>query len=80
MSGWTNRRRRELLELLDRFNPSIDQLTEAVEQEAQQRPEVQRLQTHPGVGHGKQVGSYLGLVPCEDFSADHWRVFFRNGQ
>ena len=23
---------------------------------------------------GKQVGSYLGLIPCEDSSADHWRL------
>jgi hypothetical protein len=22
---------------------------------------------------GKQVGSYLGMIPCEDSSADHWR-------
>jgi transposase len=47
---WTSRRRQELLELLDRFNPGIDELTKAVEQEAQRRPEVERLQTHPGVG------------------------------
>jgi transposase len=89
---WTSRRRQELLELLDRFDPSIDDLTEAVEQEARRRPEVEQLQTHPGVGPvtalayvlvlgtpdrfqcGKQVGSYLGLIPCEDSSADHWRL------
>jgi transposase len=23
---------------------------------------------------GKQVGSYLGLIPCEDSSAEHWRL------
>jgi transposase len=89
---WTSRRRQELLEVLDRFNPSIDELTKAIEQEAQRRPEVERLQTHPGVGPitalayvlvvgtperfdcGKQVASYLGLIPCEDSSADHWRL------
>ena len=89
---WTSRRRQELLELLDRFDPSIDELTKAVEQEAERRPEVERLQTHPGVGPitalayvlvlgtadrfecGKQVGSYLGLIPCEDSSADQWRL------
>ena len=89
---WTSRRRQELLEVLDRFNPSIDELTKAIEQEAQRRPEVERLQTHPGVGPitalayvlvvgtperfdcGKQVVSYLGLIPCEDSSADHWRL------
>jgi transposase len=46
---WTSRRRQELLELLDRFDPSIDQLSQAIEQEAERVPEVQRLQTHPGV-------------------------------
>jgi len=92
LPGWTSRRRQELLQLLDRLDPNIEQLTEAVQQEAQGRPEVQRLQTHPGVGPitalayvlvlgtpdrfrcGKQVGSYLGMIPCEDSSADHWRL------
>ena len=89
---WTTRRRQELLELLDRFDPSIDQLSQAIAQEAARVPEVQRLQTHPGVGPitalafvlvlgtpcrfgcGKQVASYLGLIPCEDSSADSWRL------
>jgi transposase len=47
---WTDRRRQELLELLDRFDPSIEQPNQAIEQEAERCPEVQRLQTHPGVG------------------------------
>ena len=89
---WSTRRRQELLELLDRFDPSIDQLSQAIEHEGAQLPEVQRLQTHPGVGAitalafvlvlgtpdrfrcGKQVASYLGLIPCEDSSADKWRL------
>jgi transposase len=89
---WTSRRRQELLELLDRFDPSIDHLRQAIEQEAERVPEVHRLQTHPGVGPitalafvlvigtpyrfncGKQVASYLGLIPCEDSSADNWRL------
>jgi transposase len=92
LPSWTSRRRQELLELLDRFDPNIEQLTEAVRQEAERRPEVERLQTHPGVGPitalayvlvlgtpdrfrcGKQVSSYLGMIPCEDSSADHWRL------
>jgi transposase len=45
-----SRRRQELLELLDRLNPTIEELTAAVEQEARKRPEVLRLMTHPGVG------------------------------
>jgi len=89
---WTSRRRQELLELLDRLDPSIEQLSQAIEQEAERVPEVRRLQTHPGVGPitalafvlvlgtpdrfhcGKQVASYLGLIPCEDSSADRWRL------
>jgi transposase len=50
LPSWTSRRRQELLELLDRFDPRIEGLTQAIEQEAQQHPEVQRLMTHPGVG------------------------------
>jgi len=89
---WSTRRRQELLELLDRFDPNIDQLSKAIEEEGAQLPEVQRLQTHPGVGAitalafvlvlgtpdrfgcGKQVASYLGLIPCEESSSDKWRL------
>ncbi len=92
LAPWATRRRQDLLELLDRLNPSIQELSTAIEQEAVQRPELKRLMTHPGVGPltalafvliigsperfrcGKQIGSYLGLVPCEDSSADHQRL------
>jgi Transposase and inactivated derivatives len=92
LSPWTSRRRQELLELLDGVDPAIDKLSQAIEQEAERLPEVQRLQTHPGVGAitaltfvlvlgtpdrfrcGKQVASYLGLIPCEDSSAERWRL------
>jgi transposase len=50
LAPWASRRRKELLELLDRLNPSIDELTAAVAQEAHKRPEALRLMTHPGVG------------------------------
>src|SRR5271155_3476212 len=89
---WASRRRQDLLELLDRLTPTIDELTVAVEQEARKWPEVQRLMTHPGVGpltalafvliigtpgrfrRGKQVGSYIGLVPSEESSGGRPRV------
>jgi transposase len=50
LATWASRRRQDLLELLDRMTPAIAALTAAVEQEAQKRPEVLRLMTHPGVG------------------------------
>jgi transposase len=89
---WTTRRRQELLELLDQFDPKIDELSQAIEQEAERMPEVKLLMTHPGVGPitalafvlvigsperfscGKQVGSYLGLIPCEESSSERWRL------
>ena len=92
LAPWASRRRQDLLELLDRMNPRIQELTGAAEQEAKKRSEVLRLMTHPGVGPltalafvlsigtperfqcGQQIGSYVGLIPCEDSSAGHQRL------
>jgi transposase len=92
LAPWASRRRQDLTELLDRLNPSIEELTTAVEQEAKKRPEVLRLMTHPGVGFltalafvliigtperfecGKQIGSYVGLIPAGDSSAGRQRL------
>jgi hypothetical protein len=35
LAPWSSRRRRELLELLDRLNPTIAELSQAVEREAE---------------------------------------------
>lgn len=87
LAPWASRRRQELLELLDRLNPNIEELTAAIGQEARKRPDVLRLMTHPGIGpitalayvliigtperfpRGKQIGTYIGLIPSEDSSA-----------
>jgi transposase len=92
VAPWAAQRRKDLLELLDRLTPKIEELNVAVEQEALKRPEVRRLMTHPGVGPvtglafvliigtperfgcGKQVGSYLGLIPCEESSGGRQRL------
>ena len=92
LAPWASRRRKELLELLDRLAPSIEELTAAVEREARKRPEVLRLMTHPGVGaltalayvliigtterfqRGKQIGTYVGMIPTEDSSARKQRL------
>ncbi len=50
LATWASRRRKELLELLDQLDPKIAELTAAVEQEANKRPAVVLLMTHPGVG------------------------------
>ena len=89
---WASRRRSDLLQLLDRLSPTIAELTQAIQQEAEKRPEAQRLMSHPGVGSltalayvliigdperfrcGKQVASYLGLVPLEKSSGRRRRL------
>jgi len=92
LGPWASRRRQDLLELLDRLSPTIAELSQAIEQEAEQRSEAQRLRTHPGVGAltalafvliigdvqrfqcGKQIASYLGLVPLEKSSGNRRRL------
>jgi len=92
LAPWASRRRQELLELLDRMNPTIEELTTAAEQEVKKRPEALRLMTHPGVGPltalayvliigkperfhcGKQIGTYVGMIPSEDSSARKQRL------
>jgi transposase len=47
---WASRRRKDLLEFLDRLNPTIADLSQAIEQQVEKCPAAQRLMTHPGVG------------------------------
>jgi transposase len=92
LAPWASRRRRDLLQLLDRLNPTIAELSQAIEQEVEKCSEARRLMTYPGVGPltalafvliigeaerfqcGKQVASYLGLVPLEDSSGNRRRL------
>ena len=92
LAPWASRRRHDLLELLDRVSPTITELTQTIEQEAEKCPEARRLMTHPGVGSltalafvliigtaeqfqcGKQIASYLGLVPLEESSGNRRRL------
>jgi transposase len=85
---WASRRRTELLLLHDQLEAAIGELDRAVSEQAQGRPAVRRLMTHPGVGpitamafvltlgpaqrfgRGKQVASYLGLIPSEHSSGE----------
>ena len=47
---WTSVRRQDWQELLEELNQRIQPLDKALQQQAQQRSEVQLLMTHPGVG------------------------------
>src|ERR1700716_451606 len=50
LAPWASRRREDLLQLLDRMNPTIADLTQVIEREVEKCPEARRLRTHPGVG------------------------------
>jgi transposase len=50
LSPWATVRRQDWQELLGELNQRIDPLDQALKQQAAQRPEVQLLMTHPGVG------------------------------
>jgi transposase len=50
LAPWASRRREDLLKLLDGLNPTIAELTQAIEREVEKCPAAQRLRTHPGVG------------------------------
>src|SRR5499427_5896149 len=67
LAPWTKRRRGELLELLDRLNPTIAELSQAVEREAEKCPEAQRLMTHPGVGALTALAFVLIIGEAERF-------------
>ena len=50
LQGWTQQRRKDLLQLLAVVEPQIEQLDKAVEQTAQAHPQAVLLMTQPGVG------------------------------
>jgi transposase len=69
---WASRRRRELLQLLDRLDPTIEELTAAAAQEAKKRPEA--FQAEPGRIPPLPELSLIALAPLST-SIDrrkHW--------
>jgi len=92
LPAWTARRRNDLLALLNQLDARLGELDQAVGVEAERRPEVRLLMTHPGVGpvvglayvltlgpverfpRGKQVASYLGLIPREHSSGGRQKL------
>jgi transposase len=67
LGPWASRRREELLRLLDQLGPSIDELDQAVKQEAAKRQDAVRLMTHPGIGPVNALAFVLTIGPVERF-------------
>jgi transposase len=92
LEPWTDRRRKDLLNLLAMLDAQLESLNDAVTRVAKEYPGVPLLMSQPGVGavtalafvltlgdvhrfpRGKQVASYLGLVPREHSSGGKQRM------
>jgi len=61
------RRRADLLRLLAQLNQWVKELDRRIAEEATQRPDAQRLMTHPGVGPQTALATVLVLGPVERF-------------
>jgi transposase len=92
LTGWTQCRRHDLLQLLAYLDQQIVPLDRAAKQAAEQNRQARLLLSQPGVGpitalafvvtigdaqrfrRGKQVASYLGLIPREHSSGGRQRL------
>src|ERR1700730_13290350 len=67
LDPWANRRRQELLQLLDELKPGIADLDRAVEKEAECRPTTLHLMKEPGVGPVTALAFVLTIGPVNRF-------------
>jgi transposase len=67
LAPWASRRREDLLQLLDRLNPTIAELTHAIDQEVEKSAEARLLMTHPGVGPLTALAFVLIIGRAERF-------------
>ena len=68
LDRWAQRRRQELLQLLDQLDRSIGELHAEVEQQARQNPDAALLMTHPGVGPVTSMAFVLTIGPASRFA------------
>jgi transposase len=67
LDPWAARRRQELLEILDRLDPSLAELDRAVMKEAENYPAALSLMEQPGVGPVTALMFVLTIGPIERF-------------
>jgi transposase len=67
LDPWARRRRKELLEMLNRLDPSLAELDRAVAKEAEQHSDARRLMGQPGVGPVTALMFVLTIGPVERF-------------
>jgi transposase len=76
LGPWARRRRQELLELLDRLGPRIEELDAAVKAEAARRPEAVQLMGQKGVGPVTALAFVLTVGPVERFPSSRKLVSY----
>ncbi len=67
LAPWASRRRENLLQLLDGLNPTIAELSAALDREVDKSAEARRLMTHPGVGPLTSLALVLIIGSAERF-------------
>jgi transposase len=67
LGPWAQRRREELLKLLDQIEPPIVELDRAVLEEAKRREDAVLLMTHPGIGPVTALAFVLAIGPVARF-------------
>ncbi len=73
---WAARRRKGLLEGLDRLDEQVRELDRAVEEAGRKREEVALLRTHPGVGMVVSLAFLLTVGPIERFPSSRKLVSY----
>ncbi len=67
LDPWASRRRKELLQMLDQTDASLQQFDVAVNEQAVRNAEAVRLMTHPGVGPVTSLAFVLIVGPVNRF-------------
>src|SRR5215470_12193957 len=67
LDPWASRRRRELLAILDRLDPTLAELDQAVAKEAEQRPAARSWMEQAGVGPITALMFVLTIGPVQCF-------------
>lgn len=68
LEPWTQRRRDDLLQILEQMDKRINELSKAVAAAAQQRAEAKLLMTHPGVGPILSLATVITLGDVSRFA------------
>lgn len=76
LDAWASRRRKELLQMLDGLAPSIEQLDQAVKEQARKRPAAVLLQQQAGVGPVTSLAFALMVGPVERFGSSRELVSY----